>query len=258
MKHLYLLAPLLVVGAAYSHTRDHYIEHYSVDPKIAAIMDRHSNEVSKKIKKINQSRMQKHGVWQFDWLPGYYVKYGLARIDGMELMKKCIQDHNLYHLTVPNKKIYHIKGRPSELSDQNYAVVIKEVKFSPHDMPLTLEEVKQLCTLAHETDYISITKRNVIRTKNGKLSLIDTESTYSRKRLLKGFLRMIGGFYDLNKDYEREALKHVFWEIKNYLADHPQEADFAMNLLRGYLKEQKKPYSWDYGSFFTSYFKEYL
>jgi hypothetical protein len=260
MKQLYLLAlaPLLIVRSVSSHDRDHYIERYLVEPEIAALLDLHSDDVSKKIEKIYESRTQKHGVWQFDWLPGYYVKYGLARIDGMERMKKCIKDHNLDHLTVPNKKIYHIKGRPHELSDLNYAAVIKEVNAAPKHKPLTLDEVKQLCTIIHETDYISVTSRNFIRTKDGKLSLIDTESTYSRKKLLKGFLRMIGGYYDLNKDYEQEALKHVFGEIRTYLSKHPEKADSALPLLHSYLKQQKKPYLWDYTSYFKSYFKDYL
>jgi hypothetical protein len=258
MKHQYLLASLLIVGATYGHSRDHYIESYSVDPEIAAILDLHSEEISKKLQKIYASRWQKHGVWQFDWLPGYYVKYGLSRIDGMERMKKCIKDYNLDLLTVPDKKIYHLKGRPHELSDLNYAVIIKAVDASPNHKPLTLKQVKQLCTIIHKTDYISMTSTNYIRTTDGKLSLIDTEATYDRKKLLKGFLRMVGTDHNLNRDYEKESLKHVFSEIKKYLAKHPKEADSAMTQLLEFLKEQKKPHSWDYTSFFKSYFKHYL
>ncbi len=55
--------------------------------------------------------------------------------------------------------------------DTNYAVIIKAVDRTPNPEPLTLEQVKQLCTIIHETKYISMTSSNFIRGTDGLLHL---------------------------------------------------------------------------------------
>ncbi len=229
------LAPLLLVSLMLSaHRRDRYVERYSVEPEIAAILDRHSDQVFKCIKSIHKTRLQKHGVWQFDWLPGYYVKYGLARIDGMERMNKCIERNDLDLLWVPEKKIYHIKGRPRNLSSLNYAVIIEAVPTDPKPAPLSLEHVNQLCSIIHNTDYISMTPTNFIPTIDDRIALIDTEATFNRSLLLKGFTRMLGDGDNLRKRYTQKGLDHIMGEIKKQLRKHPQLEDV--------LKRQLKPY----------------
>lgn len=229
---------------------------YLVNEELQAILDNHADEIYQKIKKVNLST-QKHGAWTFDWLPGYYVKYGLARIKGMEKMKRCIKEHDLNLLTVPDKKIYHIKGRPLELSDRNYAVIVKKVEATKDPQPLTLEQVKQLSTIIHQTRYISMTSSNFIRGTDGLLHLIDTESTFSSHSILRGFLRMITTRPNLNTQYTEEALTYIFNEIHHILQkrSHPHE---TLKKIIQALKRQKKPYSWDYIGYVDTLFSDML
>ena len=185
-----------------------------------------------KDKKIDTTT-QWHGVWQFDWLPGYYIKYGLDRIRGVERIRQCIETHNLDLLTTPDKRVYHIKGRPTELSDLNYAIIIQAVEETKAPQPLSLEHVKQLCTLIKKADYIDMTSTNYIKMPNGKLCLIDTEGIFNASKRIKGFLRMIGTGHDLNTNYTEEALKHLFFEIKEELLNRPDQRYFAYLTLKG-------------------------
>ena len=102
-KILYLLL-LSSTFTGLSASRNDFTEKYSVEPELQDILDDHTDELYKRLKKTHHG-MKKHGVWKFDWLPGeYYVKYGLARIRGMEKMNKCIEEHDLNLLTTPDKK----------------------------------------------------------------------------------------------------------------------------------------------------------
>lgn len=230
------------------------LEPYAVDPEIRAILDAHSKEIFRKIKKI-YSTIQWHGVWQFDWLPGYYIKYGLDRIKGVERIRRCIREHNLDLLTTPDKRVYNIKGRPSTYSDLNYAVVIKAVEETDNPQPLRLEQVKQLCTIIHKADYVDMTSTNYIQMADGRISLIDTEGIFNASKRIKGFLRMIGTGHNPNKHYTEEALKHIFWEIKVELKKHPENISFALEYLKNELALHP-PRTWDYTSYANSYFKE--
>ncbi len=228
---------------------------YAVDREIKSILDMHSDEIFAKIKKVHTTT-QWHGVWQFEWLPGYYIKYGLDRIKGVERIRHCIEAYKLDLLTTPDKRLYHIKGQPTELSSLNYAVIIKEVEATDTPQPLTLEHVKQLCTIIHKADYIDMTSTNYIKMANGKLCLIDTEGIFNASKRIKGFLRMIGTLHNLNTNYTQEALKHIFFEIKQELRRRPDQVSFALPYLKRELLAQEQPYSWDYISYANSYFKE--
>ncbi len=227
---------------------------YMVDQELEEILDDHVDELYKRLKKIHNGS-RNHGVWKFEWLPGYYIKYGLERIIGMEKMKRCIKHHNLNLLTVPDKKIYHLKGNSKAISNKNYAVIIKAVDHSTDPKPLTLEQVKQLCTIIHETKYISMTSTNFIRGTDGLLHLIDTEATFSSGAILRGFLRMITTRPDLNKQYTKEALKHIFHEIKARLDHHSQwkQAE-VLEKINAALRRQERPYSWDYRGYANELF----
>ncbi len=237
-----------------------YEKSYPVDPTIATILDTKAPMLSKMAAEVHKSS-QKHGVRQFEWLPGYYVKYGLARISGMEKMQEVIDRCNLTDVTVADKRVYHIKGRPQDLSNLNYLVVIKRVESAHNLPPLTMEEVQQLTTIMHETGYISMTgpqcKKgpNYIRTEDGKLCLIDTESRYDHAQLLKGFLRFLET-HDFNRDLSPEALQHIFGEIKELLKEQPENISFYLKEVRKCIKTQKGTPSWDYSRYFKEYFKD--
>ncbi len=252
-RNLIYLLVISSITTGLSASRDNFMRKYSVDPELQEILDDHVDEIYKRLKKIHHGT-KNHGVWKFKWLPGYYIKYGLARIRGMEKMKRCIEEYDLDLLTVPDKRVYHLKGRPKELSNDNYAVIIKAVDRTPDPEPLTLEQVKQLCTIIHKTKYISMTSSNFIRGTDGLLHLIDTEATFSNG-ILRGFVRMITSRPNINKQYTKEALKYVFGEIKQRLDRCPKgKQKETLKKIYSALKRQKKPHSWNYIKYFNELF----
>ncbi len=242
------------------HSNDRYIKSYPVDPEVGAVLDTQANELSDLMVAIHK-RSKKHGVWQFECLPDYYVKYGLARISGMEKMLEVIDRCNLDCITVADKRLYHIKGRSTSYKNLNYAVVVKSVEGIENPPPVTLDEVLQLCRIMHETGYISMTgprrKKgpNYIRTEDGKICLIDTESRYDHENLLEGFLRFLDS-HRLGKDITKEALQHIFWEIKQQLKQRPKDILPTLKRMRESMKSQQGTPSWDYYSYFKKYFKD--
>ncbi len=229
---------------------DCYIEQYSVDQEIAPILAHHADEIQEQLENIHRGT-KKHGVWQFDWLPGYYVKYGLARIAGMEKIQRTIERCNLTALTVADKRVFPLKRQGKKLSNKNCAIVIETVQATSNPALLTLDEVTQLCTIMHETGYISMTGPmaksgpNYIRIEDGRLCLIDTESTFDHSLLLKGFLRFIIT-HDFNQDVTQEALKHIFEEIKRSLRKKPAKTSWALKMIKQSLARQSGTPTWDY------------
>ncbi len=100
-----------------------------------------------------------------------------------------------------------------------------------------------------------MTSTNFIRGTDNLLHLIDTEATFSKSTILKGFLRMITTGPNLNTQYTEEALKHVFWEIREELKKVSQgKRSETIASISSALKRQKKPYSWDYKGYFHELF----
>lgn len=234
------------------------IQNYAVDTELEAILDEHSSELYKLIKNTyDQQQRHGHGVWIFDWLPDHYVKYDLARLDGLLHIKECIKKYHLDLLSVPKKRLYHIKKRPRTLSNQNYAIVIPTVKEIEDPQPLTLEQVQQLCVLVHKTYYVDAKRNNYIQVADGTLCLIDTEGTFDRSKLLRGFTRMIVGSGDLNTAYTEEALKYLFEELDVQLKLHPRQAQEKLRLIKRRLTHEQKPIAWDFISYFDRTFSHY-
>ncbi len=175
-------------------------------------------------------------------------------------MREVIDRCKLTSLYVADKRLYHVKGNATTLSNLNYAVVIKAAKAAPNLPPITLEEVKELCALMHETGYISMAGPlspkgpNYIRTKLGKFCLIDTESRYEHENLLKGFMRFLKT-HDFSRDLSQKALQHIFWEVKELLKKQPDKISTTLSAISRCIAEQETPPSWDYGRFFGKYFK---
>ncbi len=254
MKQYYIYLLVLLTSAsvlARTITKD-----YAVDPAVRKILDKHAGQIRSLLKKVEKGE-QKHGVWRFKWLPDYYVKYGLARIEGIERMQEVIDCCNLSSITVADKRIYCTKSSSEQLSNRNCAIVIKKVKGIKNPPPITLDEVQQLCTIMHETGYISMTGSrrtkgpNYIRTKEGHFCLIDTESRYDHDLLLKGFLRFIST-HDFNKDLSEEALKHILREIKQQVK-RPSDASWAIEIITDTLQCQKGRPTWDYHSYIKTF-----
>ncbi len=258
MKHL-TLSLLLISGIAHSSEAARnileHIEQYAVDSKVAAILDTHSDSLFSRLKNVDKHGGQ-HGVWTFDDLPGYYVKYGLSRIWGMELMRQVIEDHNLDLLTLPDKRIYHLKGRPKHVNNTNYCVVIKKVNAHGSHR-ITKEQMRQLITLIRETKYISLTHDNYLHVKDGKLCIIDTESNYDEHLEVKGYLRLLGYGHNPDNDFTEAALKLLFEEMKRLLDQETDrsKAQRTIQEAEGFL--HGKPQTWDYVTYFKEYFADY-
>lgn len=241
---------------SYTHDELGFIKKYSVDPEVKKNMDAHAKELIREVSKLEKRGIKTHRTWTFKWLPGYFVKLNLVRIHGMERMQECIKKHNLDLLGVPDKRIYHIKGRPEVLNSKNYLVVVKEVPKDPHAQPMTLRHVQQLITLMYETEYISLSAANYIRTYNHKIVIIDTETNFDRKKILSGgYTRLISGRHNIDKDYTREALEYILTDAAHLLAKYRGPARAAIHKeIKKYLTKPEP--SWNYLGFFEQSYKK--
>jgi hypothetical protein len=229
-----------------------FIKKYSVDSVLQQILDIHADEIASKIDEMKLKGIKKHGVWTFDWLPGYFVKSNVDRIYGLERMQKCIENHNLDMLAIAEKGIYHIKGKPLDLSSWNYVIIAKKVIPAAEQKPLSLRQVQQLITLMHETEYISLHESNYILTEGEKIVLIDTESAFNKNLIFEGFMRHLRG--DLNKKFSDEALKYVLLETVRVIERGKHPKNFNKHRLLNFLEMHKSAARWDY----SAYCKELL
>jgi hypothetical protein len=218
-KQLLLIFVSLALSVQANSHQQKFIEKYAINEDIKTILDDHSDELIAAMEKHAGSGKVKHGVWKFPWLPGYYVKYNLDRIYGLERMNRCIEEFGLDSLVVAQKRIYHVKGRPTELSNDNYLVIAKAVKAEKGLPPLTLNQIEQMCKLMHETSYVSLHTNNYIRIADNKIALIDTESTYDSNDLLLGYARLIGAegrYHAFTKEAFSYLLINALEEYKNH------------------------------------------
>ncbi len=257
MKYRTIILLCTLVSIRCGRSASYYIDTYAVDPSIEVLLDAHAHTLARKIDKLHGKRLRHAlGVWQFDWLPGYYVKYGVERIKGVDRLKRCIDNYNLTLLAVPDKRLYHIPGRSKALTNDNYVIVVPAIEKHPVHQPLSVEEVTQLCTLIKKTGYMDMTDTNYRRAPDGKIYLTDTEG-FNKDRIIKGFLRMVGTEHDLNNDYTIPALKYLFSEIKHHLQNNPHLVRFTLSLLDEFIGWQDGPPAWDYRGYADTYFAEY-
>ena len=163
-------------------------------------------------------------------------------------MNRAIKKHNLNLLTMPDKRIYHVKGRPDRLNNQNYVVVIKAVEEAKHPKPLNLKQVQQLSTLIKETAYVSLTSTNYIRMDNDKIALIDTESTFDPAKISKGLFRFIQGG-NIDVEYTDEAVEFIIADLIEYIGSRSRihisnsrmvHKNTAVNMIQEYVRRRNK------------------
>ena len=182
--------------------------------------------------------MKKHGVWTFEWLPGYYVKYNIDRVRKRNILARSIEKHKLHHMHAPDKRLYHIKGRPHKLTSLNYVVIIEAVspRKSKDKQPLDLSVVKQLIQVIEDTGHISTFGANYIIGEGGRISFIDTDGTFSKERSIIGLIRLLARD-DLETYYTKEALSYIHSCISKKLAllagAQKREASLLLNDIRG-------------------------
>lgn len=249
MKHffssIFLFTAASIFGHGGFHLSDLYLKKYLVDPAMQAMLDKHSNEIFEKISQTDL-RSQANGVWKFSWLPGYFVKYGLKRIKGMETIKQCIINNGLYLLDVPDKRVYHIKGQPWNASNLHYAVIVKEIENADEKKPLTLEHVRQLSVLIEKTHYVDLHTSNYVVTDSGKIFLIDTEGIFDVALHIEGYLKLFSSNYYLNSSFTPSALKFLFHQFKLRFKKELPKAEFYISKINKIFAKQKEPCSWDF------------
>ncbi len=206
----------LVIGEA-------FVKEHSVSEELAQKLDQHSEQLARLVEKIHATPRQKHGVWTFDWLPGYYVKYNVSRVIKAELLRRCIQKEGLDLLHVPQKLLYHIKGRPTELSNLNYVVLSKKVKDSPSEYHkrMDLEQVQQFMTAIEKTGHLSTFEPNFLRLSDRRISFIDTDGTFNMTKPNTGFTRLLDR--SLVHYYTADALEHIIDRIAEKLVTEQSE-----------------------------------
>jgi hypothetical protein len=215
-----LLTPTF--GYALTQEEEHFIREHYVDESIARELDRHHDQLFALVSKIEKTDLQKHGVWTFDWLPGYYVKYNILRIFNVEKIRECIAEFRLDLMHAPEKKLYHIKGRPLELDNLNYLVVIKKVRSCPvaSKKPLTRRHVQQFITIIKQTGHISTAQGNYLRIAPDGISFIDTDGTFDKARAFTGIIRLLE-HKNLKTYYTQDALRYLLEQIAELLKSMP-------------------------------------
>lgn len=194
-----------------------FIQKHALDKKLTAILDENKEHLASLIAPCNEKKCTiRHAVWNLPYLPGYLLKWGTSRIRGVEIMRSCIEEHKLTHITVPDKYFYHIPGRPLDLTSRNYVIVVPKLIEKKKHTPFTLDEIKQLCTLVKVTGYCDIQKPNIFRLENNKLAMIDTDAWAFNKKPYIGIMRFIHSYgeYTVSKDFTPEAVEYILYQLK--------------------------------------------
>lgn len=200
-----------------------FIKEHSVSEEIAQKLDQHSDLLGRLVDKIHATERQKHGVWTFDWLPGYYIKYNVSRVVKREILAQCIEEEGLHLLHTPEKLLYHIKGRPTEFSSLNYVVVCKKVRDdkSAYHERMDLEQVRQFITAIEKTGHLSTFEPNFLRLSHRKISFIDTDGTFNTTKPNTGFTRLLDR--NLSHYYTPEALAYIIDKIAERLVSETNQ-----------------------------------
>lgn len=144
------------------------------------------------------------GAYILNELPNSYFKKGADRLVGAKIMRDVITKKNLNLLLVPDKCI-------CTYNDRTWIAAKKISNASSN--PLNLDQTKQLCTLILKTWVWDLPGRNIVKTNNGQVAIIDTE--------LSGFKKnksdRIGGLYVLSKGnyFDKDAKKYLKQQIKD-------------------------------------------
>ncbi len=242
-----LCLSMMILTSGYSLSVDLSDKSIWVPEHIKAVLDAHSHAIINSIDSMRVPRKKYNdGVWQFDWLPGYYIKYGIERINGRKKIKKCIERYQLDLITVPQKWLYHIKGRPHTLSNDNYIVIAQEIIGESDLPPLTINHMKQFSTIIEKTAYYDLRYSNYKRCKDGTICLIDTEGCFNKQKAAVGYLKLIGPGTDIQKTFTREALEYLFSKIYDWLEYYPERAPSAFARLNKGFEAQPQCSGWDY------------
>ena len=183
MKKKLTLVALCVFGRLQG-LPDAFILDHLVPDELKQILDDHTEEFGEIIKSCSKRKHcpARRGVKEYDWLPGYFVKYGVERVKWAQKLRDLIAQHGFTHLVIPKKYLYHVPGKPTDLRSPNYVVVAQKLERDRTDSGkvITKQMVQELMVLIFETQMKDHHSNNLFVTADGLLAMIDTgkESFY--------------------------------------------------------------------------------
>lgn len=98
-------------------------------PEIKKLLDENAADIEKFVTDVEgyKSWLPKlrggASVITFKWLPNAFIKHGPERYFNHLMLKWFIEENDITTFTVAPKFLYHLPGRPNDISDDNYLVV---------------------------------------------------------------------------------------------------------------------------------------
>lgn len=155
------------------------IEYPPIPEDVKGILAQHTQELGNLIefyKQLPKARLGRN-IIQKDWLPDYFIKFGIQRMRNQQKLKRIIADEGFDALAVEDAYFYHIPGKSECLSDNNYIMITKKVLSKPlaDNNHLTLKQTQQLWQLALRAKHYDMHPGNYIIDENGTIVIIDTD-----------------------------------------------------------------------------------
>ncbi len=267
-RYILLVFSTVLCGKSYATEQlsaedEAFIKKHRAPLSMVKALDRHTGKFSSIVEQCEQGSchiyngQERHLVWQFKNLSGYFVKYGIDRIHGAEKIQQCIDTYGLDRLAVPKKYIYHIKGKGRALTSSNYLIVAKKLDSIKKSLPFDDEQVCQICTLLRETGYNDFVVNNLRWLPNGKIGIIDTEGgAFNEIHSYVGLRKLFTSSSKLSLAlFSEESIKYMFLQL---LECAPQDKSLYKNMYKsvykGLKRQKKKKGAWDYLSYFVKLF----
>lgn len=156
---------------------DLHKELFHLPDDVKQLLDDHKDELLNKLHEWNMRPNYKMGfnTYRPPWLPNYIIKYGVERINNVNVVRDKINELNLTELAVPLK--YYYKFTNDSIADYNTLVISQYINgpCGKGSFPLTLEQTKQLICIADTCHHYDIHRGNLVLSEN-KVYIIDTDS----------------------------------------------------------------------------------
>ena len=121
-------------------------------------------------------------------LPGWVIKYGrrfswmfnnIARINMAEEIQAYLDKKHITSVVMPQKKLFHIPGRPKKFRNQNYLVFSEKMNVQPREEPriLSRKTVKETCRVIWHFGLVDASAGNFCLLDNEHVTIVDTEPT---------------------------------------------------------------------------------